>query len=84
MTALRVLAGGVTGQLGDGFEVGFVAEDGRRTAILLRDAWSIAIRALPAGASIPSTRARSTIRRGGGRPRWARTSGSSRGWNATT
>jgi len=41
MTALRVLAGGVTGQLGDGFEVGFVAEDGVERRILLRDAWSM-------------------------------------------
>ncbi|MFC7549363.1 TnsA-like heteromeric transposase endonuclease subunit [Plantactinospora sp. GCM10030261] len=41
MTALRALTGGVTGPLGDGFEIGFVTEDGVERRILLRDAWSM-------------------------------------------
>jgi hypothetical protein len=54
MTALRVLTGGVTGPLGDGFQVGYVAEDGVERRILLRDAWSMRFERCPPVRRFPS------------------------------
>jgi hypothetical protein len=84
MTALRSLAGGVTGPLGDGFEVGFVSEDGAERRVLLRDAWSTPFeRCLPVR-RFPSYKGQKHYPGRWWSARWAPTSGSSRGWSATT
>ncbi|KAB1941143.1 TnsA-like heteromeric transposase endonuclease subunit [Micromonospora sp. ALFpr18c] len=41
MTALRALPGGVAGLAGDGFEVGFITEDGVERRLLLTGAWAV-------------------------------------------
>lgn len=41
MTGLRALPGGLTSPLGDGFEVGFITDDGIEHRSVLTDAWAV-------------------------------------------
>src|SRR4051812_28633615 len=54
MTELRLMHGGTSASPGDGFEVGYLTEDGAHARVPLADAWGLRLESAPPARSFTS------------------------------